>query len=232
MATKLYPTQAEVPEAIRATAIETKEGKWAVEETDPALGEAGAKALKTERDARKAEKDRADAAERERDELKRTADAAEKGITKEALDKIRSDEAAARKPLEDQIAALKATNRKLSLTDRLTAKLLAAGVMKDRVAKALKDIEGSRVDLTDDGADFVVKDAKGNVTSETLDDFLGKTYKAESPFFYEGTNASGSGAEGGDAAGTDGGKAAAVASGKAAAAEQKKSATENALAFK
>lgn len=226
---KEYDTKELVPEKLRESALELKSGKWAVDEPDPSLGEKGEKALQAMKDKARDEERLRKVAEKERDELKLAAEAKDKGITKEALDEIRAKEALARKPLEDENAALKAKLRKATLTDRLEAKLLKAGAMPDRVKKALKDLEG-RVDLTDDGEDFVVKDANGKVTSETIDDFVSKTYKTESPFFYTGTNGSGSGAEGETGAGGTGYDP--VKAGKAAAAEQKKSAAENSLAFK
>lgn len=228
---KTYDTQDAIPEALRSKALELKDGKFAVDEPeDPSLGDAGKRALDAMKEERRKERVRAEAAEKERDELKAAAEAAAKGISKEALEEIRQKEAAARKPLEDENATLKAKLRQTLRTDRLEAKLLKAGVMPDRVKKALKDLD-DRVDLTEEGDDFVVKDANGKVTAETIDDFLSKTYKAESPFFYSGSGASGSGAEGSDFA-ADASGYNPVAAGKQAAAEQKKSATENQLAFK
>jgi hypothetical protein len=72
MPLKLYDTQDAVPEAQRANAIETKDGKFAVVEEDPQLADAGKRALDAERKrARDAEEARK-AAEKERDDLKRT----------------------------------------------------------------------------------------------------------------------------------------------------------------
>jgi hypothetical protein len=85
MPLKLYDTQDAVPEAQRANAIETKDGKFAVVEEDPQLADAGKRALDAERKrARDAEEARK-AAEKERDDLKRARDAAAKGISEEEL---------------------------------------------------------------------------------------------------------------------------------------------------
>lgn len=233
MPLKLYDTKDAVPEAQRAAAVELKDGKFAVSEDDPALGEAGKRALQTERDARKAAEDEKKKVEKERDELKLKAEAAAKGVTEAELKKIRDDEALKLKPIEDELAKAKAENRKLKLTDRVKAMLLAAGVMPDRITKAMKDLDG-RVDLTEDGNSIVVKDAAGTLTTEKIEDFVKTTYKKEAPFFYAGSGAAGSGGEGSEGgSGDEGdGKAAAVAAGKAAAAEQKRDGTENKLAFK
>jgi hypothetical protein len=233
MPIKLYDKRDDVPEAQRAAAIETRDGKFAAEEVpDPALGDAGKKALQAERDrADKAERDRK-AAEKERDELKLKAEAAEKGITEAELQKIRDAEAAGRKPIEEERDRVKAENRKLKLDDRVRALGVKYGWMPDRIEKAMKDLQG-RVDLTEDEKGIVVKDANGNVTTETIDNFLEKTYKAEAPFFYAGSGGSGSGSDGSGGGGSGGeGTEDAVKAGKAAAAEQKKGREANALAFK
>jgi hypothetical protein len=222
-------TREAVPEKQREAAIETKDGKFAVADEGEELGEAGKAALEKERKAKKEQKDRADALERERDELKQAAEAAAKGITREKLDEINAAAEKKFKPIVDENAELKAKLRKVQLTDRLEARFLKAGGKKERWAKAKKDLE-TRVDLTDDGEDFIVKDENGKVTSETLDDFLSTTYKKEAPFFYQGVNSSGSGAEASEGAGGSGYDP--VKAGKAAAEAQKKANEQNALAFK
>jgi hypothetical protein len=60
MPIKLYDTRDAIPEAQRAAAIETKDGKFAAEEpTDPGLSDAGKRALDAERErANEAEKAR------------------------------------------------------------------------------------------------------------------------------------------------------------------------------
>lgn len=196
---KLYDSLDAVPEALRATAVETKDGKLAVSEDDPALGDAGKAALEAERTARTAaEKARKDA-EKERDELKRSAEARAKGVTEEELQRIRDAEAAARRPIEEERDRLAAENKKLKLTDRVQALALKHGVMADRIEDAMKLLDG-RTDLGDaDG--IVVLDKAGKVTAEPIDDFLSKTFKKEKPWLYAG-----SGATGGGSSGSEGGE--------------------------
>lgn len=232
MALKLYDSKDAVPADQREKALETKDGKWAAEEIDPNAVSAAAQAtIDKVRKEKKEEKERADAEKVRADALEAAAAAAASGVTREQLDKINADAEKKFKPVVDENAQLKGKLRKVLLGDRLEARLLKAGVMPDRVAKAVKDLDG-RVDLTDDGEDFVVNDAKGKVTSETLDDFLSKTYKTEAPFFYAGTGGSGSGADGSSGGGGGGGGYDPVAAGKALATEQKKSAASNADAFR
>ena len=230
MPLKTYATKDEVPEKDRANAIETKDGKFLVEEVDPALGEAGKAALQKERDKAKSEKDRADAAEKERDELKRAADAAAKGITKEQLDKIRDDEAKARKPLEDENAKLKVQLRKVQLEDRLKERFLNAKGHPKRISTAMKELL-TVVDLTEDGNDFVVKDEKGNITTTKLDDYLGGDFRKNFPYLYLGAGGSGGGGDAGNEGGTTGSYDP-VKAGKDAAAQDKAQAAGKDLAFR
>lgn len=197
MPLKLYDNSEAVPEALRASAIETKDGKFAVDEpVDPELGDAGKRALDNMKAAKKEEERLRKAAEAELAELKLKADAAARGITEDQLQKIREAEAAKIKPLEEERDQLRTEVRKLKLTDRVQALALRHGVLSARIEDAMLTLE-RRTDLTDDGVDIVVKDKAGNITTEKVDDFLSKTFKAEKPWLYAGTNASGSGAAGG-----------------------------------
>lgn len=221
----------ELPEPQRAGALKLEDGSYIVDEPvdTAALRAEGQRALDAERE-------RADAAERERKRLereyaalKREQEAREKGTTKEEIERLRAEDAAARKPLEDKIAALEKENRTLKLDDKVRQIALDKGIMKTRIAKAMKDLDG-RFELTADGTGIIVKGADGKATTETVEDFFTKTYKEEAPFFYEGPGGSGSGAEqGGSGSGAGGYDP--VAAGKAAAAAQKKDAGQNALAF-
>jgi hypothetical protein len=191
----VFDTQDAVPDAFRSE-YEERDGKWHPKVPDVTKLNS---ALQSERD-RAAEQERLrKAAERERDDLKRAEKAKAAGISDEELQKLRDDEAKARKPLEEKIAAQEKRIRQLTLTDRVKALALAAGVMPDRIKQAMKILD-ERTDLTDaDG--IVVKDEDGKVTTETIDDFLAKTFKKESPWFYAGSGASGSGASGSNGSG-------------------------------
>lgn len=191
----VYDSQDAVPEAQRDV-YEEREGKWhpKVPDVTKLTG-----ALQKERDKATEQERLRKEAEKERDDLKRAKEAQAKGISEEALEEIRTKEKAARKPLEDELATVRAENRKLKLTDRVKALALAAGVMPDRIKQAMKILD-ERTDLTDaDG--IVVKDEDGKITSETIDDFLGTTFKKESPWFYAGSGSSGSGANGSNGSG-------------------------------
>jgi hypothetical protein len=191
----VFDTQDAVPEAFRGE-YEERDGKWHPKVPDVTKLNS---ALQSERDRATEQERLRKAAERERDDLKRAEKAKAAGISAEELEQIRVAEREARKPLEDELTTVRAENRKLKLTDRVKALALAAGVMPDRIKQAMKILD-ERTDLTDaDG--IVVKDEAGKVTTETIEDFLAKTFKKESPWFYAGAGASGSGASGSNGSG-------------------------------
>lgn len=197
MTLKLFKTRDEVPEAQRAGAIELKDGQFAIEEApDPALGDAGARAIAAERTAReKAERERTEA-QQELDRIRRENEARDKGVTEAQLQEIRDAEALARKPIVDENAVLKAENKKLKYTDRLKQMALGAGIMTDRIDDAMLVLE-QRTQPGDAGG-IVVLGKDGKATAETIENFLKVTFKTEKKFFYKGSGASGSGAEGSD----------------------------------
>jgi Rad3-related DNA helicase len=223
---KTFDSLDAIPEAQRSAAIETKAGKFILEE--PVDTKTLESTLDKERQKAKDAETARKAAEKERDELKQAREAAEKGISAEELQKIKDAEAAARKPIEEERDKLKAENRRLKLTDRARQLGLDKGIMKERIAAAMKILDG-RLDLADDGETIVVKDAAGKVTTESVTDFFEKTFKTEAPFVYQADTGSGSGAGqgGGAASGYD-----PVAEGKRMAAAEKRTADEKSLALK
>lgn len=227
MPLKTFDTRDAVPAEQRDKAIETKEGKFILEEPiDTKILES---TLEKERQKAKDADAARKAAEKERDDLKQASEARERGISAEELQKIKDAEAAARKPLEEERDRLKAENRKLKLEDRVSQLGLDNGWLKERKAAAMKLLHG-RLELADDGETIVVKDGDGKVTAEAIGDFLKTTFKTEAPFVYQADSGSGSGAGAGSANGGSGYDPAAA--GKKAGEAQKKTAGENALAFK
>lgn len=202
MALKIYDTKELVPDAQREAAIATADGKFIVDE--PGKTDADVATLTGTLERERTEKREAErlrkAAEKERDDLKRAADAREKGISEEELQKIRDAEALARKPIEDELATTKAENRKLKLTDKVQALYLANGGMPDRVEDAMLALE-KRTDLGDAGGIvFLGKD--GKATAEDAAAFF-KAFKIEKPWLFAGSGGSGSGAGGSGGGGGD-----------------------------
>lgn len=223
----------DIAEAQRKDALKLEDGSYIIDEPvdTAALKAEGQRALDAERT-------RADNEEKERKriakelaDLKRDQAAAGKGVSAEEIERLRKEDADARKPLEDRIAALEKENRTLKLDDRVRQIGLEKGLMKTRIAKAMKDLEG-RFDLASDGKTIVVKDADGKATTQTIEDFFETTYKSEAAFFYEGAGGSGSGADASSSGGSATGLESAAAAGKAAGQRQKQIAAESALAFK
>jgi hypothetical protein len=125
---------------------------------------------------------------RQRDGSRRSADA----------------EAAARKPIEDENATLKAENRKLKLTDRVQGALPRQRAGCRTGSEQAMKASTERTDLGDkDG--IVLKDEDGNVTTDDDRGLSSRRHKKEKPWFYAGSGASGSGASGsnGTGGGTD-----------------------------
>ncbi len=193
-----FESAEDVPEAFRAE-YEEREGVWHPKATPAPDVTRLQSALDAERGQKtEAEKERK-RLEKELSDLKRKETAAQHGISDEQLEKLRNEDASKRKPIEEELATLKAENRKLKLTDRVQALALKYGIMQDRIEDAMLNLE-RRVDLTD-GDNIVVKDKAGNVTTETVEDFLAKTFKGEKPWLYQGSGNSGSGASGSNGSG-------------------------------
>jgi hypothetical protein len=182
-----YDTQDEVPEELRDV-YEEKDGKWQAKVPDVANLNS---ALQAERTKAATEEAARKKAERELGDIKRKTSAEQHGITEEQLQALRDEDSTKRKPLEDEIATLRTENDKLTRLDKVRATALHNGVMADRIEDAMLSLDG-RTRLTD-AKTIVVLDKDGNATTEKLEDFLGKTFRAEKPWLYAGSGGSGSG---------------------------------------
>jgi len=107
--------------------------------------------------------------------------------------------AEAKKEFEPVVAerdALKTENRKLKLTDKVRADFIAAGGLEEEADDVVRLTEG-RFDLGDKGK-IVVLDDEGDPTGQSPKEWFEKIYKKAKPGRFKGSNASGSGARGGD----------------------------------
>jgi hypothetical protein len=191
----IFKTKEDVPEAFRAE-YEERDGQWHMKAADTSkLEETLAKVRQERKDEEKARK----AAEADRADLERKLTAAGSGEEKDkvtkALAKFDADAVAMKTDFEAKLAAAHGELRTLKLDDKVKAAFLKAGGRSERADKALNDTK-ALFDLADDGR-IIVKDAKGEATTATVEDFFGKTYRAEMAEFYTGTKASGGGASGG-----------------------------------
>lgn len=189
---------------------EEQDGKW----VPKVPGQADLDALKgtlekvrgEKKDAEKAAKEAADkaaAAERERDALKTQVGEPE-ARTKELLEKWEKDKQAAVAAVEKERDEARSELRTLRLDDRARAAFVKAGGRPERADAALK-LARERLDLADDR--IVVKDAKGEVTTASVEDYWTKEFAKEMPEMFSGTQASGGGGGGNLNAGArDGGK--------------------------
>lgn len=183
----IFDTQEAVPEAIRSE-YEERDGKWHAKVPDVAGAQS---ALAAEKQRAKDEEKARRKAEADLVELRRSIDAKANGITDEQLQTLRDEDATKRKPIEDENTALKAEIDQVRRTDKVRAEALGAGVMPDRLEVAMLLLD-KRTTRTESGA-IVVLDKEGKATTETLDAFLSKTFKAENPWMYEYEGGSGSG---------------------------------------
>lgn len=198
---KVYDTEDAVPQDDREDYAEDG-GKWRHKvEIEAATANRKRAQLLTEK--KEAERLRGEA-EARLAEAERVAAARAAGVSEAELQKIRDAEAAARKPIEDENATLKADIRKLKLTDKVQALYLdpkIGGGMPDRIEDAMDQL-AKRTDLGDkDG--IVFKDKDGNVTTDDAAAFFRK-FKIEKPWLFAGTGASGSGAAGSSGSGGNG----------------------------
>ncbi|MBA3844532.1 MAG: hypothetical protein H0X39_18270 [Actinobacteria bacterium] len=200
MALPTFKTKDEIPKGFEEM-YEERDGTF----QPKALDDGGKSALQEERRARQAAEKLATKAADERAELERKLAAAtagddlkEKEKVARALAKFDTDLATEKAKFQKELDAARGELRTLKLDDKVKAAFLAAGGRPERAEKALRDTK-DRFDLADDGR-IVVKDAKGEVTSKTVEDFFGKDYRGEMAEFYAGTKAAGGGGTGGSGA--------------------------------
>lgn len=195
----IFDTLEAIPESFRAEYEEREDAATpGVKKFHPKVPDVTklTSALESERMKARTEETARKAAEKERDELKRTQKAKDDGISDEALQKIRADEETARRPFVEEAERLKTENRKLKLDDRALKLFLDKGGRTESSARAMRDLQAQgRLDLSDSG-NIVVKDASGTVTTETPEHFFEVTYKAEALEFYKPSGASGGGGTG------------------------------------
>lgn len=233
MPLKTYDNKDSVPKEHQEKALETKDGKWVVEEP------VDTEALKAEgKRALDAERTRADNEEKERkriakelDDLKRAQQARESGVSEDALKKIKEDEEKARKPILDENEQLKAENKRLKLNEGVKSLWLKNGGYEAREEDAM-DALLKRAELGDKG-NIVLQKKDGTkivVTKPEDATMFFEEFKKEKGWYFRGSDSNGSGS---DASTENGGSGYdPVAAGKKAAEVQKKGAGDNALAFK
>lgn len=195
MALPTFEKQAEIPKGFEDLYVES-DGRWIPKPDENVARLDGA--LTKERESRKTEARARKEAEESRAELERQLAAAHAGPEAEkvrkALEKFDTDLAAKKAEFDTELAKRDAVIRQFKLTDRAREAFLKAGGRPERAEKMASDT-ASRLDL--DGDRIVVKTAKGEVTTQSVEDFFVKSYRAEVPEFYRGTQGAGGGAQGG-----------------------------------
>jgi hypothetical protein len=176
---------------------EERDGKWHPKAAEDTSGLTSA--LAKERDARKAAEkaakaatDERDTAVRERDVLKtQTGDS--DGKVAELLKRWDTEKTALEEKYKGDLKTRDDRIRTLTLDQTAKAAFVKAGGRPEKADAALK-LYADRLDLAEDRP--VVKDDKGQVTTDSLDKFFGEVVRKELPEFYTGTKAAGGGAGG------------------------------------
>lgn len=194
-----FTSKEEIPTPFRAE-YEEKDGAWHAKLPD--TGTLDATLAKVRAEKKDAEKAGREASERAAD-LQRQLDAkAAAGVdtdkkVSDMLAKWELDKNAAVKAVTDQLTASNAKLREITLYDKAKAEFIKAGGRPEKAEAALT-LKKDALDLAEDR--MVVKNATGEVTTESITDFWGKSFRAEMPEFFVGTKASGGSASGGASA--------------------------------
>jgi hypothetical protein len=206
MSLKVFDAKDAIPESLRDSAVETKDGKWAVADVE---------GLKSSQERILDEKKRLQA---RYEELERSLG----GLNPEQIAKYREDlkrieDEAARKAgdfdklLEKRVGETKAEyEKRLAEAEKYRVKYIDREIefaIRDAAAKAgvpQEDIpyvvdlhKGRRVQYDDKTGKPVVYDRDGDPTGLSVEKFYAETFKAEAPKFYGSTAGSGGGASGG-----------------------------------
>ncbi len=228
-----FDTADAIPADRKTGAVELKDGKWAVPKVaaapDPTLGDAGKRALDTERAAReKAETDLKDA-QRKLDDAIKAQEAAKANLPKDQLDqwKLERDNAVKAEQEKTAAAEKKLQQFEVERLFRVVAVLPEVNVFMERMDDDNLAWMTRSLGLTGT-KQLCVLDAEGKPTTEDVNAHL-LAKKKQRPYLFRGAGGSGSGSE----ASADAGGSAydPVAAGKAAAAAQKQSREGNKLAF-
>jgi len=187
MPLKIFDTTDAIPETLRASAIETKDGKFAISEDEDTGGLKSAleKERKAVKDAVKRAKeleDRTAALETEREAFKA-------GVKPEELQKLRTQ---IEGEYKTKLSEAEKQIHELSFGAQLDAAMAAADVIDLADGRALF---GSRFEMVE--GKLVPKDDK----SITPQQYLASKLQAEKPHLFKGTQAEGGGAGGSRTAG-------------------------------
>lgn len=193
-----FATLEEIPEAFRSEYVE-KEGQWVPNVEDVTNLKSAFERQKDDNRKLKQQLAEREAAER----TKAQEDKAKaNGVTDEQLAKLRAEIAAEKAPLEEQIQKYQAELRSLKLDGRVKQMIAEAGFNPKKVDDLYKLI-GDRFDLNESGTPIL----KDNPATE-LPKYLKMVADKEYPEFAlspqkGGTQAQGSGSQGGNAANAD-----------------------------
>ncbi|MFN9087357.1 MAG: hypothetical protein ACK6DP_12410 [Gemmatimonas sp.] len=206
MSLKMFESKEAIPESLRESAVETKEGKWAVADVD---------GLKSSQERILDEKKKLQ--QRYEDLEKALGGLSPEQVAKFRADMAKLEEEQARKAgdfdklLEKRIGETKAEyEKRLADAEQYRTKFIdreiefairdaavKAGVPAEDVPYVVDLHKGRRVRFDEKTGKSVVYDKDGDPTGLTVEKFYADVFKAEAPKFYGATVGSGGGSSGG-----------------------------------
>lgn len=211
---KSFDSKEAVPESLRDSAIETKEGKWVVSDTE------GVRASQQRiLDEKKKLQEKIDELSTSLgglspEQIKKLREASEKSEDEAArkagdFDKLLEKRLGEQKvEYEKQLDTLrpyksKYEDRELEFAIRDAA--IKGGVLEEDLPFVLDIVKGKRVKLDEKTGKAVVLDKDGDATGLSVEKFFADPFKTEAPKFYKPVGGSGGGAGGGGGGGGKGG---------------------------
>ncbi|MCO4101046.1 MAG: hypothetical protein HEQ38_16965 [Gemmatimonas sp.] len=203
MSLKMFESRDAVPESLRESAIETKDGKWAVADVE------GLKSSQTRLlDEKKKLQDEYEGMKRSlgglspeqiakyREDMQRLEDEAARkaGDFDKLLEKARNEVRSEYEPKVAEMSQYKTmyVDNRVEIAIRDAA--IKAGVPQEDLPYVVDLHKGRRVRYDEKSGKPVVYDKDGDPTGLTLEKFYADVFKAEAPKFYGPTGGSGGGA--------------------------------------
>ncbi len=230
MPLQTYDSKDAVPEAQRATAIETKDGKFVSYSEPEPLGDKGQKALDDERTARRAAEKLAKDEKKRADDLELQRQANEAKVPADQLEKWKQerDQAVAAEQAKTAEAERKLKRVEVERQFRDIAILPEVNMYMERMDAEMTAIVTRNLSVSDAGKLCVV-DAEGKPTTDDPKAHV-LAFKKTRPYLFRGPGSDGSGSQSSN--GEGGGSYDPVAAGKKAAEQQKAANQGSGLAFK
>jgi len=213
MSLKLFDTKDAVPESLRDSAVETKDGKWAV--SDATGLKINADRLLDEKKQLQAKYDELtgklggltpEQIAKIRDDAKKAEDEADRkaGDFDKLLAKRLDEQKAEFQRQIDELAGYKGKYVRSQTESAIRSAAKAANVADEDIDTVIELTADKRVRYDEKSGKMIVVDKDGDPTGLTVDKFFAESYRTEKPKFYKPAGGAGGGA-GGSTTGSTGG---------------------------